>query len=89
MYHSGRSALIILCPKIREGWEAAQKRNIDLVGIGNKIHQKYPQDWKKIKDTWPKELASMDMELDVKVNIKRPGLFQKSFKELLESENDN
>ncbi|MGR6129924.1 hypothetical protein [Paenibacillus sp. SER-28] len=44
---------------------------------------------KKIKETWPKELASMDMELDVKVNIKRPGLFQKSFKELLESENDN
>ncbi|MGP0578574.1 Ger(x)C family spore germination protein [Paenibacillus peoriae] len=75
--------------QIREGWEAVQKRNIDLVGIGNKIHQKYPQDWKKIKETWPKELASMDMELDVKVNIKRPGLFQKSFKELLESENDN
>ncbi|MGP0578930.1 Ger(x)C family spore germination protein [Paenibacillus peoriae] len=69
--------------QIKEGWRALQQENIDLIGIGNKIHRKYPKDWKKIQETWPRELANMDIDIDVKMKLARPGLFEKSFNELL------
>ncbi|MBY7740460.1 Ger(x)C family spore germination protein [Paenibacillus polymyxa] len=69
--------------QIQEGWKALQQKNIDLIGVGNKIHHKYPKDWKKIKETWPRELANMDIKIGVKMKLARPGLFEKSFNELL------
>ncbi|WP_431088864.1 hypothetical protein [Paenibacillus sp. 8b26] len=29
--------------QIQEGWKALQQKNTDLIGIGNKIHQKHPE----------------------------------------------
>ncbi|MNL82252.1 hypothetical protein D3C87_2095920 [compost metagenome] len=58
------------------------------MGIGNKIHRKHPKDWEILKENWPEEIADMDMDIDVKVTLKRPGLFQNSFSRLLESEDD-
>ncbi|WP_263560325.1 Ger(x)C family spore germination protein [Paenibacillus polymyxa] len=72
--------------QIQEGWKALQQKNIDLIGVGNKIHHKYPKDWKKIKETWPRELANMDIKIGVKMRLARPGLFEKSFNELLKNE---
>ncbi|OMF39168.1 MULTISPECIES: Ger(x)C family spore germination protein [Paenibacillus] len=69
--------------QINEGWRALKQKNIDLIGIGNKIHRKYPKDWKKIKETWPRELANMDIQINVKMMLARPGLFEKSSNELL------
>lgn len=69
--------------QIQEGWKALQQKNIDLIGVGNKIHHKYPKDWKKIKETWPEEFANMDIKIGVKMKLARPGLFEKSFNELL------
>lgn len=69
--------------QIREGWNALQSSKLDLAGIGNKIHRKYPKDWKKMKSTWPEELTSMDIDIDVKVELTRPGLIQDSFSKLL------
>lgn len=42
-----KQAAEIIELQIREGWKALQQNNIDLIGIGNKIHQKNPKDWKK------------------------------------------
>ncbi|AHC19985.1 MULTISPECIES: Ger(x)C family spore germination protein [Paenibacillus] len=78
-----KQAAEIIELQIREGWKALQQNNIDLIGIGNKIHQKNPKDWKKIKETWPKELANMDIKINVKMKLARPGLFGESFNELL------
>ncbi|MDN4090605.1 Ger(x)C family spore germination protein [Paenibacillus polymyxa] len=72
--------------QIQEGWKALQQKNIDLIGVGNKIHHKYPKDWKKIKETWPEEFANMDIKIGVKMKLARPGLFEKSFNELLKNE---
>ncbi|RGL36749.1 Ger(x)C family spore germination protein [Paenibacillus polymyxa] len=72
--------------QIQEGWKALQQKNIDLIGVGNKIHHKYPKDWKKIKETWPEEFANMDIKIVVKMKLARPGLFEKSFNELLKNE---
>lgn len=78
----------IIRSQILEGWKAVQRLKVDLVGIGNKIHRKSPKDWKRLKENWPGEIANMDIDIDVKVNLKRPGLFQSSFSRLLESEED-
>lgn len=69
--------------QIREGWDTLQEFNIDLAGIGNKIHRKYPEDWHSMKSTWPEEMADMDIDIDVKVDLTRPGLMQDSFSKLL------
>ncbi|WP_151737522.1 Ger(x)C family spore germination protein [Paenibacillus tengchongensis] len=69
--------------QIREGWASIQQTKLDLAGIGNKIHRKYPRDWNTLKDTWPEELAAMDIDIQVKVDLTRPGLFQDSFSRLL------
>ncbi|MGN7761115.1 Ger(x)C family spore germination protein [Paenibacillus sp. 22594] len=78
----------IIRAQILEGWKAVQHLKIDLVGIGDKIHRKSPKEWKRLKKDWPGELANMDIEVDVKVNLKRPGLFQSSFSRLLQSDED-
>ncbi|MNC31265.1 Spore germination protein B3 precursor [compost metagenome] len=72
--------------QMREGWKSVQRMNIDLIGIADKIHRKYPKEWKKIKSSWPEELADFDLKINVDVNIKRIGLQQNSFVDLLESE---
>ncbi|MRN54634.1 Ger(x)C family spore germination protein [Paenibacillus monticola] len=74
--------------QIEEGWKTVQKLQIDLVGIADKIHRKYPEYWKENRDTWPEELSRMDINIDVQASIKRPGLFQKSFSSLLKSKSD-
>ncbi|MEE4579966.1 MULTISPECIES: Ger(x)C family spore germination protein [Paenibacillus] len=79
-------AVEIIKLQIQEGWKALQQKNIDLIGVGNKIHHKYPKDWKKIKETWPEEFANMDIKIGVKMKLARPGLFEKSFNELLKNE---
>ncbi len=72
--------------QMREGWKYVQRMNIDLIGIADKIHRKYPKEWKKIKNSWPGELADMNLKIHVDVNIKRVGLLQNSFVDLLKSE---
>jgi len=72
--------------QILAGWNAIQKLNIDLIGIANIIHRKHPKDWKNIKESWSEEFANMDINIEVKVVIKRPGLFQKSFSNMLGKE---
>ncbi|ULO09934.1 Ger(x)C family spore germination protein [Paenibacillus sp. 19GGS1-52] len=74
--------------QIKEGWKTVQKLHIDLVGIADKIHRKYPRYWKETKKNWPEELSRMDINIDVQASIKRPGLFQKSFSNLLKSNTD-
>ncbi|MCL6605174.1 MAG: Ger(x)C family spore germination protein [Paenibacillus sp.] len=73
----------IIESQILDGWNSVQKEKTDLINIGNKIHRIYPKDWKKIKNTWPDDMAKMDIIVEVKAEIKRPGLFQNSYKKLL------
>ncbi|WP_054939822.1 Ger(x)C family spore germination protein [Paenibacillus ihuae] len=72
--------------QMREGWNTVQRMNIDLLGVADKIHRKYPKEWGKLKTSWPGELANMNLEINVDVNIKRVGLLQNSFVDLLKSE---
>ncbi|MEO2203542.1 Ger(x)C family spore germination protein [Paenibacillus pabuli] len=72
--------------QMMEGWKATQQLKVDLLGIGNKIHQHQPKDWKSLKESWPEELRNMDININVNVSVRRIGLLQDSFSKLLGSE---
>ncbi|MDN4070460.1 Ger(x)C family spore germination protein [Paenibacillus vini] len=67
---------------IDTGWKASKKMRVDLPGFADKVHRKYPNDWRKIKGSWPEHYENIELDVQVKVSVKRPGLFKKSFKNL-------
>ncbi|ANS76705.1 hypothetical protein AWM70_20735 [Paenibacillus yonginensis] len=66
------------------GWKAIQKQQVDVLGVADQIHRKYPKDWQKLKPMWREQFAQMKMEVQVKASIKRPGLIVQSFHKLQE-----
>ncbi|MNP54870.1 hypothetical protein D3C76_1494610 [compost metagenome] len=72
--------------QMMEGWKATQQLKVDLLGIGNKIHQHQPKEWKSLKESWPEEIRNMDININVDVSVRRTGLLQDSFSKLLGSE---
>ncbi|MBT2285543.1 Ger(x)C family spore germination protein [Paenibacillus polymyxa] len=78
----------VIKSQILTGWNASQRLRVDPMGIANKIHQRDPKYWKKIENTWPQELAQMDIHINVDFTIQRVGLLQNSFGRLLHKENE-
>lgn len=74
---------------ILNGWNAAQKMHVDLPGFANKIHLKYPKEWKKLQKDWDKNLENVKLDIQVNVKVQRPGLFKKSFDTLLKKNGSN
>ncbi|RUT35674.1 Ger(x)C family spore germination protein [Paenibacillus zeisoli] len=66
---------------IMTGWSAMKKLKTDAAGLADKIHRKYPSDWRRIKENWQDELAQMDLDVQVQTTIKRTGLILKSFEQ--------
>ncbi|MNV76888.1 hypothetical protein D3C71_1702710 [compost metagenome] len=64
---------------INTGWSAMKRLKTDVVGFADKIHRKFPSDWRRIKENWQDELAQMDLDVQVQATIRRSGLIQKSF----------
>jgi spore germination protein KC len=46
------------------------KYNADVFGFGRNIEMKMPDVWKQIKDDWDNFYAELELELNVKVNIR-------------------
>lgn len=46
----------------------------DILGFGEKIHRKYPKDWKKLKDKWEDTLPDLKVITEVNVKIKNTGV---------------
>lgn len=65
---------------IDTGWKASKRIGVDLPGFADKIHRKYPKDWKKIKETWKEDFKKVELDVQVKAKIQRPGLLKKSFR---------
>ncbi|MCK8488393.1 Ger(x)C family spore germination protein [Paenibacillus sp. MBLB2552] len=72
---------------IETGWEASRKLRADLPGFADKIHRKDPKAWKRLQNNWSEELAQIELEVQVKVKLQRPGLTKKSFDTLLNQDN--
>ncbi|MEC0128232.1 Ger(x)C family spore germination protein [Paenibacillus pabuli] len=68
--------------EINSSWEVMQQLGADLGGFADLIHKKNPNEWKELKAEWEKEFKKMELNVHVNVIIKRPGLFQNSFRNL-------
>ncbi|MCX8075175.1 MAG: Ger(x)C family spore germination protein [Clostridia bacterium] len=51
--------------------EYAQKNDIDIFNISNKVFHKYPLKWEKIKDNWDEIFKTMKINVKVESNINR------------------
>lgn len=60
--------------RISKTLEKIQKEyKADVVGFGRRFHQKYPEQWKKVKDHWDEKFPEVDVKLSVNATIKRSG----------------
>ncbi|MDM5154507.1 Ger(x)C family spore germination C-terminal domain-containing protein [Bacillus sp. DX1.1] len=48
--------------------------NADAFGFADAFHRKYPKEWEKVKDHWDKVLPQVDVKIDIKAHVRRPGL---------------
>ncbi|GAA3318607.1 Ger(x)C family spore germination C-terminal domain-containing protein [Ectobacillus funiculus] len=48
--------------------------NVDAFGFADAFHRKYPKQWNKVKDHWDDVLPQVDVNVDIKTRVKRPGL---------------
>lgn len=51
-----------------------KEQKADVLGFARAFHKKYPREWKQAKGEWNTIFPTMDVQLDVKSAIKRPGL---------------
>lgn len=64
--------------KLNENIEKATKLiqetyNSDVLGYGNKIYKKNPKKWKNIKDNWDTIFKDLEINTEIKINIKTKG----------------
>ncbi|OIK08345.1 spore gernimation protein GerC [Bacillus sp. MUM 116] len=54
--------------------EVKQGMNLDVFGFADAFHRKYPKEWEKVKDRWDEVLPKVNVKIDIKTRIRRPGL---------------
>ncbi|USB31735.1 Ger(x)C family spore germination protein [Paenibacillus sp. YPG26] len=64
---------------IHTGWAAMKRLKTDAAGFADRIHRKFPSDWREIKESWEDKWSQMDLDIQVQATIRRSGLIQKSF----------
>jgi|GEM_PF-509316 germination protein, Ger(x)C family len=63
------------------GWKAVQRLNADLPGFADKIHRKYPMEWKRLKENWSEQFPKLAVDTRVRVSVIRIGLSHKPLKQ--------
>ncbi|MDR6552173.1 Ger(x)C family spore germination protein [Paenibacillus qinlingensis] len=64
-----------ICKILTDTLQQLQKeQKVDVLGFARAFHKKYPREWKKAKEEWPTIYPTIDVELDVKSVIQRPGI---------------
>ncbi|MCZ8515132.1 Ger(x)C family spore germination protein [Paenibacillus filicis] len=54
--------------------EGQKKLKADIFGFAEAFHRKYPKQWEASKDRWDEIFPNIDVQLESKVRIRRPGL---------------
>lgn len=65
-------------------WTQAQKMKADMLGFGEKIHQQYPKEWKRLQTDWGKQLADVELNLKIKASVRHTGMINKPFSSIME-----
>jgi spore germination protein KC len=55
------------------------KYKVDIFGFGEAIHRADPKAWKSLKKDWDKHFVELNVNIQVKVKIKRVGIITNSF----------
>ena len=50
-----------------------QEFNADATNFGRRFHQKYPEEWSKVKDNWDEKFPEVEVKIHVKAKIKETG----------------
>ncbi|SFJ81114.1 spore germination protein KC [Halobacillus dabanensis] len=54
--------------------KTVQEQETDILGFGEAMNQRYPKEWKKMKEEWPTTFSEMDVEINVDFFIRGTGL---------------
>lgn len=64
---------------VEETINAAKKDlKIDFIGIGEAIYRQHPKDFEKLKNTWKNKFLSLNIKVNVNVDLKDTGLLSKT-----------
>lgn len=64
--------------EVLDALNAVQKKyKVDSVGFGQKLQEKYPKVWEKLKDRWDEIYPNVKVNVSVKATLKRSGLTSK------------
>ncbi|QED48225.1 Ger(x)C family spore germination protein [Cytobacillus dafuensis] len=64
--------------EVEEFLDYTKTENLDLIGIGESIHRKYPERWKKINKDWKNLYPKLDYSIEVKSSINHTYLLNDS-----------
>jgi len=45
----------------------------DAISFGRRFHEKYPQEWKQVKNNWDEKFPEVEVKISVNAKIRRPG----------------
>lgn len=62
--------------EIETGWQAVLRLQLDLPGFADRVHRKYPRQWKNLKDGWEGRLKQIDLDVHVEAKLRNIGLTQ-------------
>ncbi|WP_426446914.1 Ger(x)C family spore germination protein [Paenibacillus sp. S-38] len=74
--------------RMKEAFRTGQEMKVDVFGFAALFHKAFPKPWRAFKDGWEQQLAAMEMNPAVEVQIERLGMSTKPFKKLLQTGND-
>jgi spore germination protein KC len=61
--------------KINKAIDQVQKKQrADIFGFADVFHRSYPKQWNEVKDHWDQVFPEIEVVLEVKANIRRPGM---------------
>lgn len=50
-----------------------QEYKADVIGFGKRFHQKYPKEWKKVREKWDEQFAQVKVNVNVYAKVRRSG----------------
>lgn len=60
--------------RVEQALNRVQKQmNADIFGFANAFHRKYPKEWNKVKDRWDEVFPNIEVNVQVKARVRRPG----------------
>lgn len=66
--------------RVYKALDLAQKQlNADIFYFADAFYRKYPQEWKKHSDRWDDIFPNVEVNVQTKLSIRKPGLTRKSF----------